>query len=219
MVRRLTLPDSAAIGTGADDRRSAPSAERNEAPILAVLRRIAPARGRALELASGTGQHAAAFARALPGLDWQPTDGNPDALRSIRAWGTAAGAANLRPPVVLDATRPGWHRDHGGQDLVLVVNLLHLVSAPEAEVVVTGMLAALAPGGRAVIYGPFRRDGELTSAGDAAFDARLRAQDPAIGYQCVTDIARWAAAAGARIADRVEMPANNLLLVLAPAAA
>lgn len=214
MIRRLTLPDSAALGAGADARRSAPSAERNLQPILGVLTRIAPREGRALELASGTGQHVAAFAAALPGLGWQPSDGNPEALASIRAWVAAAGLPNLAPPVLLDAGRPGWDADHGGQALVFVSNLLHLISAPEAEAAVAGMVRALAPGGRAAIYGPFRRDGRLTSAGDAAFDARLREQDPAIGYKCVTDIAGWAGAAGGYLAETVEMPANNLILVL-----
>lgn len=217
MIRRLTLPDSAALDAGTDARRSAPSAERNLAPILDVLPRFAPREGRALELASGTGQHVAAFAAALPGLAWQPSDGNPEALASIRAWVAAAGLPNLAPPILLDAGRPGWDRDHAGQDLIFVSNLLHLISAPEAEAAVTGMVRALAPGGRGVIYGPFRREGRLTSAGDAAFDARLRDQDPAIGYKCVTDIARWAAATGGRVTETVEMPANNLILLLAPA--
>jgi len=214
MVRRLTLPDSAAVADGTDARRSAPSAERNAAPILSVLRRLAPARGRVLELASGTGQHAAHFAASLPGLVWQPSDANPEALASIRAWVAAAALPNLLPPVLIDAGRPGWADGHGGQDMVFVSNLLHLISAAEAESVVTGMVGALATGGRALIYGPFRRDGRLTSPGDAAFDAHLKAQDPAIGYKDVADIAGWAERAGTRLAETVQMPANNLILVL-----
>jgi len=214
MIRRLTLPDSAALEGAADARLSAPSAERNAAPILAALRRIAPARGRVLELASGTGQHAATFAAALPGLAWQPSDGNPEALASIRAWVATAGLPNLHPPVLIDAGRPGWAAEHPGHDMVFVSNLLHLISGAEARAAVTGMLAALAPGGLAAIYGPFRRDGALTSPGDAAFDARLRAQDPAIGYQDVAEVAGWAAEAGGGVAETIGMPANNLMIVL-----
>jgi hypothetical protein len=107
----------------------------------------------------------------------------------------------------------GWAADHGGYDLTLVVNLLHLISADEARNVVAGMAEALAPGGLALIYGPFRRDGRLTSDGDAAFDASLRAQDPAIGYKDAGDVERWATKAGLTLDERVEMPANNLLLV------
>ena len=213
MIRRLTLPDSAALDGAAAGRRSAPSAERNQEPILSVLRRVAPARGRVLELASGTGQHAAAFAAALPGLSWQPSDGNPEALDSIRAWVVAAGLPNLMPPLLIDAGVPGWHRNHARQDMVFVSNLLHLISAAEAQAVLSGMLATLAPDGLAVVYGPFRRGGALTSAGDRAFDERLRAQDPAIGYKDVDTLAGWARAAGGHLAETVEMPANNLMLV------
>ena len=59
-MRRLTLPDSAAPIAG--ERRNAPSAERNIAPISNVLARVLPSNGRALEIASGTGQHIAEFA-------------------------------------------------------------------------------------------------------------------------------------------------------------
>lgn len=213
MTRRLVLPDSGGTGASGDGRRSAPSAERNAAPILEVLRRIAPRRGRALEIASGTGQHAATFAAALPGLEWQPSDADPAALDSIAAWVAHAGLPNLHMPVAIDAARPGWGARHAGHDFVIVVNLLHLISGVEARAVVAGIAEALAPGGTAAIYGPFRRDGALTSDGDRAFDASLRAQDPAIGYKEVAEVESWASDAGLAPVERVEMPANNLMLV------
>lgn len=208
----LRLPDSGAE-TSADGRRHAPSAARNAAPILAVLRREAPAQGRLLEIASGSGQHAAEFAVALPGLDWQPSDVNPDNLTSIEAWRLASGAPNLRPPVVLDATAPDWGDEWRGQDLILLVNLLHLISVPRVEKVFQGIAAALSPSGKALIYGPFLRNGMATSDGDAAFDASLRAQDASIGYK---DLA-WVQdqLAGLGLGVRVEpMPANNLMLII-----
>lgn len=212
MVRKLSLPDSAAIAQG-EARRVAPSASRNADAILAVLARIAPPSGRVLEIASGTGQHAAHFAAALPGLDWQPSDANPEALASIRAWVAAAGLANLRPPLMLDAGRAGWAAGVGGFFLVQVVNLLHLISEAEATAVLGGIADALVPGGTALIYGPFRRDGRLTSEGDARFDASLRAQDPAIGYKDDRWLLAKAADLGLALAERIEMPANNLALV------
>ncbi len=152
--RTLSLPDSKAVAEGTDARRVAPSAERNAGPILEQLSRLAPATGRVLELASGTGQHAAAFAAALPGLDWQPTDANPQALASIAAWVAAAGLPNLRPPVMLDAALPGWTAPQGAYDLLLVVNLLHLISEAEATHVITGMAGASLPGGKAADLRP-----------------------------------------------------------------
>jgi SAM-dependent methyltransferase len=211
--RPLSLPDTRALAGADGARLSAPSAERNAAPILAELARLAPAAGRVLEIASGTGQHAAAFAAALPGLDWQPSEASPRMIDSIRAWRAGAGLPNLRAPILLDATAPDWGRAHPGHDLVLAVNLLHLISGAETQAVLAGMAEALVPGGRALVYGPFRRDGALTSDGDRAFDASLRAQDPAIGYKDTAEVAAWATEAGLALARTVEMPANNLLLV------
>ena len=207
--RRLILPDSGAARHG-DGRVSAPSAERNAGPILDVLRRHAPASGTALEIASGTGQHIAAFAAALPGIDWTPTEADPARFASIEAWRAASHCPNLRPPRPLDATSLPWPGDVRGVDLILLVNLLHLISEAEAENILTGAATALAPGGRFLLYGPFRRDGLLTSDGDATFDARLKAQDPAIGYKDDRWVRDRAGAAGLHLRKVTDMPANNL---------
>jgi SAM-dependent methyltransferase len=207
----LRLPDSGA-GVTPDGRRHAPSAERNAGAILSVLRAVLPARGRMLEIAAGTGQHAAAFGTALPGWEWQATDADPANLNSIAAWAAQAGAPNLAPPVVLDAARSGWSGDWPARDAVLIVNLLHLIPAPAAETVLAEAAAALAPGGCLCLYGPFLRDGQATSPGDAAFDASLRAQDPAIGYKDADWARTRLAEAGLRVTCR-EMPANNLMWI------
>ena len=204
----LRLPDSGA-DTLPDGRRMAPSAARNLAPLLDMLANVAPATGRALELASGTGQHIAAFAAAHPGLDWQPTDVNPGNLASIRAWATDAACPNLRAPVLLDAGTEGWAAAHGGLALVVAINLLHLVPEATAETALSEAAAALAPGGIALFYGPFLRRGRATSEGDAAFDASLRAQDPHIGYKDAEWVKGCLARAGLAVELRA-MPANNL---------
>lgn len=211
MRRRLNLPDSGAPSDGA--RLNAPSAERNAAPLLDLLRHHGPETGRVLELASGTGQHAAIFAAALPGLDWQPSEVDPERRASIDAWATTSNADNLRPAINLDVTTPGWGAAHTGQDMILLVNLLHLISTPEAKTVIAETAKALAPKGRFILYGPFLRDGEATSQGDASFDASLRAQDPEIGYKDDFEIIDWLHEAGLDLVDVVEMPANNLALV------
>lgn len=206
----LRLPDSGAETTP-DGRRHAPSAARNAAPILATLQAELPAHGRLLEIAAGTGQHAAQFSAALPQIDWQPTDVNPDNLASITAWATTAGP-NLRAPAILDATRPGWPADWPDRDAILIVNLLHLIPAPAVETLLDEAARALSASGVLLIYGPFLRDGLATSDGDAAFHASLQAQDPAIGYKDLD----WLTArlAAHRLTTTVQpMPANNLMLV------
>ncbi|MFO7919697.1 MAG: DUF938 domain-containing protein [Nioella sp.] len=208
MTRKLSLPD--APKAMPDRRMSAPSAQRNAWPILEILEAHAPQTGRVLELAAGTGEHAVRFARALRGLDWQPTDVDPERLASIEAWRQAEGPVNLASPVALDATEPGWAKDHGPVEMILLVNLLHLISDAEAEAVLSGIAKALAPGGVAFVYGPFLRDGRATSDGDARFHASLTAQDPGIGYK---DVA-WVRARLAPLSvSVVERPANNLMLI------
>ncbi|WP_295316642.1 DUF938 domain-containing protein [Roseobacter sp.] len=208
------LPASASVATGGDGARMhAPAAARNAGALSEFLQSHAPVTGTALEIASGTGQHVAVFAAALPGLIWQPSDVDPARRASIDAWAQDSGAGTVLPAIDLDATRAGWSADHAGQALILVVNLLHLISGPAAQTVVAEAMAALSPGGRFICYGPFRRDGKLTSEGDARFDADLRAADPAIGYKDDGEITAWLRAAGATGLSCHEMPANNLAFV------
>ncbi len=207
----LKLPDSGA-DISIDGRRHAPSALRNEGPIIDVLRTESPSSGKLLEIASGSGQHAAAGAKALPGIIWQSSDANPDNLTSINAWAAHDPQPNLRAGIVLDAARPGWASDWPGQDIVLIINLLHLIPEDMATAVLAESARALAPTGRLMVYGPFLRGGKATSDGDAAFDASLRAQDASIGYKDLAwvEVMFAKAALALRIID---MPANNLMLI------
>jgi SAM-dependent methyltransferase len=209
----LNLPDTPGVAGSSDPRISAPSALRNRDLIAAELQRLAPTQGRALEIASGTGEHVVRFAAAMPGLEWQPTDPDPARRASIAAWASEAGLANIRAPRDLNAARPGWAEAEVPADLVVLVNLLHLISDAEARTVLAEIAAVLSPGGLFALYGPFLRDGEATSEGDAAFHASLRAQDPAIGYKDVIDTCAQLVAAGLSHVETVAMPANNLLLV------
>ena len=207
---KLALPDSGAV-PDATGRITAASASRNAAPILALLQAVLPAEGRLLEIASGTGQHARAFAEGLPGWHWQPTDVTAERFASIRAW--AEGQDRIAPPRLLDAARPGWAAEWGQWDAVLLVNLLHLIPDAAAGRVLEGIAAALAPQGKALIYGPFLRDGQTVSDGDARFHADLRAQDPAIGYKDQAWVTARLAALGCAV-EWHEMPAHNLAAVI-----
>lgn len=212
MARNRRLPDTASVAHAEEGARlHAPSNDSNGAALTEIVRSHAPARGQALEIASGTGQHMAAFARARPHLAWQPTEIDPARRASIDAWCESAG--NVAPAIALDATTPGWGVRHGGQALVVLVNLLHLVSAAEARIVIAEAAQALAPGGRFILYGPFLRDGVATSEGDRRFDASLRACDPEIGYKDAAQIRDWLDQAGLAAVTIAEMPANNLTFI------
>jgi SAM-dependent methyltransferase len=200
-----------------DARRHSPAAERNRGPILAELQRLLPAQGQALEIASGTGQHAAHFAASLPGWRWQPTDGDARALASIAAW--CAGLANVLPAQVLDVGAATWPAAPEPVDAIFCANLLHIAPWDTCAALMQGAARHLAPRGLLLLYGPYLVDGEPTAAGNLAFDADLRGRNPSWGLRRLSDVLQQAGAAGLRLRERVAMPANNLLLVLERAAA
>jgi SAM-dependent methyltransferase len=189
------------------------AAERNRGPILAALQRLLPARGVALEIASGTGQHAAHFAAALAGWQWQPSDLDRAAVASIDAW--CDGVANVRPALELDVMEPAWSVVPASLDAIFCANLLHIAPWPTCAALLQGAARYLAPQGMLLLYGPFQVDGEPTAPSNIAFDADLRARNPAWGLRRLAEVEQQAEAAGFALRERVAMPANNLLLVLA----
>lgn len=191
-----------------DARRSSHSVERNREPILAALRPLLPPTGLVLEIASGSGEHAAHFAAALPDLEFQPSDPDPEAQASINAW--CGGLPNVRPALGLDAAAPGWPAVQA--DAVLCVNMIHIAPWAAARGLVAGAGRTLRPRGLLVLYGPFLRDGVPTAPGNAAFDADLRTRDPAWGLRRLEDVEALAAAAGFGPPAITAMPANNLLV-------
>jgi hypothetical protein len=192
-------------------RLHSPACDRNQGPILAVLQRVLPAPGVALEIASGSGQHAAHFASGLPGWRWQPTDADPAALASIATW--CRGLPNVLPPLPLEVLAPAWTGVPPQCDAVFCANLLHISPWPTCAALMQGAARHLSPAGLLLYYGPYLEDDVPTAPGNLAFDASLRARDPAWGLRRLADVARQAAAAGLQLRERVAMPANNLLLV------
>jgi len=194
-----------------------PAADRNKQPILDVLLKALPAQGSALEIASGTGQHVAWFAAALPQWTWQPTDAMPAALDSIAAWVAEQGLGNVHPPLVLDVMAPEWLPAGSAKfDLIYCANMLHISPWATCAALMQGSARHLAAGGVLVTYGPYLEDGVPTSEGNLSFDQSLRAQDPAWGIRRREDVEQEAARAGLRLLSRHAMPANNLLLVWGP---
>lgn len=193
------------------------AAERNRAPILAVLQTLLPAAGRALEIASGTGQHAAHFAAALPGWHWQPTDAHADAFASIAAWAAQLGAAQVAPARRLDVLDTPWPSEGTPFtepfDLIYCANLLHISAPACGPALMWGAARHLARDGVLVIYGPFLEDEVPTAPGNLAFDADLRQRDPQWGLRRREDVQAHARHAGLTLRQRHALPANNLLLV------
>ena len=128
---------------------SSPAAQRNREPIAAVLADWLSGSGLILEVASGSGEHAVHFAQAFPHIEWQPSDPDPQALLSIEAWRTDSGLANLREPVILDASAETWPVD--AAEAVLNINMVHISPWAAALGLLDGAARVLAPGGRLVV--------------------------------------------------------------------
>ncbi|MDQ7955536.1 MAG: DUF938 domain-containing protein [Pseudomonadota bacterium] len=190
---------------------TSPASERNKAPILAELLLRLPPTGRAMEVAAGTGQHAAHFAAALPGWQWQPTE--PEVAMHPVIAARCAGLANVAAPVALDVREADWRVPPASLDLVYVANMVHISPWEATEGLMRGAGQVLRPGGRLVVYGPFVVEGEALAPSNAAFDADLRRRDAAWGLRTLGAVTARADAAGLSFAERVAMPANNLLLV------
>ena len=214
MAHRKNLPATACVtNLEADGRLNAPSALRNAEPIVELVREIAIKPGNALEIASGSGQHVVKLAAALPFLNWQPSDVDETRIKSIRCWSNDHHLTNLNPPCLLDATKEGWAAEHHGQDLILLVNLLHLISIEETKILVKEVSKALAPEGVSIIYGPFMRSGELISKGDMEFHHSLINTDPDLGYKNDIDMLDLFREAGLVHLSTKKMPANNLAFI------
>ncbi len=211
MIKR-TLPSSASVATeGEGGRLVAPAASRNSDVLCDLLAQWGPTGGSALEIASGTGQHVSAFAQRLPQLHWQPTEVDPDRRTSIDAY--SQDLPNISAAVALDATSDGWHQRFSGQDLIVLINLTHLISWQETRKLISEAALALDSGGRFVLYGPFMRSGKLTSDGDQRFHDALVQQDSEIGYKNDDDIATEMRAHGLDVIGMIDMPANNLAFI------
>ena len=215
MVYRTKLPDTASVANcQGDGRLFAPSAEKNSAPIINLIKRIAPKSGEALEIASGTGQHIVKLALSLPNLSWTPSEIEEERLKSITAWTEGVNLLNIKPPLYLDATETGWSKSLPQSDFILLVNLLHLISWNETEILIGELSKALQTNGIALIYGPFMRNAKLTSEGDKSFHNSLIRADPDIGYKNDLDMVELFSKSGLLHLETVEMPANNLAFVL-----
>ena len=185
----------------------AEAAEQNKAVIFDAIE--AYLHGTALEIGSGTGQHAVYFAGRRDDLDWQPTDLAPN-LSGIARWITDSGLANIRPPLALDVNGAWPEREF---DLVFSANTFHIMHEDEVARCIAGAGACLRAGGALAVYGPFNYGGAFTSRSNASFDAMLRAHDPASGIRDFEWLDRLAESAGLNLREDIAMPANNRTLV------
>ena len=203
-----------------DGRLDAPAFHRNHQPIWAVLGPfLAGKSGDVLEAGSGTGQHVVHFAQNAPEITWWPSDFSEAHLRSIAAWRAHAGLANIRPPQKIDLADPAWSPAAAGGSAparllaLFCANVIHIAPWRVAEGLVAGAARHLREDGRLYLYGPFKRDGRHTAISNAVFDTSLRSQNAEWGVRDLGDVEKLADDVGLELAETVEMPANNLILM------
>jgi hypothetical protein len=206
-----------------EGRLQAPAFERNHEAIWgAISGFLADRAGDLLELGSGTGQHAATFARRTPGLTWWPSDIYDSHLTSIEAWRRHGGLENLRAPQRIDLMDADWtwtgETGSGGPLAgTLCINVLHISPWTVTENLMWGAGRFLQDDGRLFLYGPFKRDGAHTAPSNAAFDASLRAENPDWGVRDIADLRALAQKNGLALTEIAPMPANNMVLAFARA--
>jgi cyclopropane fatty-acyl-phospholipid synthase-like methyltransferase len=197
-----------------DARQHSPSAARNREPILAVLRRALSPNAAVLELASGSGEHAVWFARALPGVRWQPSDASAEARASIAAWIESEGLGNVAPPLDIELAAPVWGVE--GQapfDALVAINVIHIAPWDATLGLMAGAGRLLADDGVLFTYGAYKRDGRHTAPSNEAFDHWLKQRDERFGVRDVADVEAAARAQGLLLQEVVQMPANNAALL------
>ena len=205
-----------------DGRLDAPAFHRNHEPLRAALEKhLAGCSGNVVEVGSGTGQHVVYFARHTPDLVWWPSDLNQRHVKSIEAWRVHSGLPNIRSPLRIDLSDPGWcpemRSGQGPTNLAAVfcANVIHIAPWTVAEGLFAGVGRYLRADGKLFLYGPFKRDGKHTALSNAVFDTSLREGNPDWGVRDIGDVETLARGAGLGLVDTIEMPANNLTLVFA----
>lgn len=196
----------------AGERHVSPSAERNKGVIGDVLARVLPREGLVVEISSGTGQHVVHFARAMPHVSWQPSECDDASLKSIARWIEGEGLANVLAPVRLDVTETPWPMVSAAA--VVCLNMIHIAPWAAGEALIRGASDLLQEGGPLFLYGPFMRGGHHTSPSNEAFDRQLRSRNAQWGVRNLDDVAGFARAHGFGPPEILEMPANNLSVVV-----
>ena len=202
-------------------KKDAPATQRNREPILNVLQFLLNKegtllkprgeQGSVLEVASGTGQHAAFFAASLPHLIWQPSERSAEAFASIEAWGNELADENWRPPIEVDAQNSPWAVDRF--DAIFNANMIHISPWETCLGLLRGAQAHLVPDGLLILYGPFQLAGRHTSASNEAFDRSLKDRDPRWGIRDLDEVVAAAKRVRLSFVGRVPMPANNQIVV------
>ena len=195
-------------------RMFSPSAARNSAPILDVMKHVFPKRGLALEIGCGTGEHVVSFGESMPNLMWQPSDPDLGSRASTASWIKFKGLNNVMAPLDIDVCSKNWGVEPLAPfDAIVSINMVHVAPWAATLGLFAGAGRLLRDGAILYLYGPFMHDGVHNASSNAAFDEALKASNPSWGLRDISDLERVAGESGLRLTQIIEMPANNKSLV------
>lgn len=206
------------MNTSSDQRKFAPSTQRNREPILEILLQVLPKKGTVLEVASGTGEHGIFFSYHLAPRLWLPSDPNPELRASIIAWQEFLPCSYILPPLDLDASAEVWpvERDfllESPITAIVNINMIHISPWSACLGLMAGAGRILKSGGILYLYGPYKQNGQHTAPSNVTFDEYLQSQNSAWGVRNLQNVIAAAAANNLKLEQVYSMPANNLSVV------
>jgi cyclopropane fatty-acyl-phospholipid synthase-like methyltransferase len=188
-----------------------PACERNQQPILEVLKQVIDEQDRRLlEIGSGTGQHAVFMAPHFPQVQWYPTDVQVN-LKGINRWLEEARVPNIQKPQRVEIGKDELPKLKF--DVIFTANTFHIMHWKEVKSLIKQFGGRLREGARVVIYGPFKYGGNFTTQSNEEFDLSLKAKDPMSGIRSFEDVNNNMIKNGFELVMDVAMPANNQMLV------
>ena len=185
-----------------------PATVRNREPIFSVLHKRMQQATKILEIASGTGEHAAWMAPQLPNVNWVPSDKSSSSLSIIDAYNHNNN--NVSPAILLDVEQE-WPSDK--YDGILCINMIHIAAWRSCQALLEHAPKHLSPNGFLYLYGPYKKQGKHTAPSNESFDQWLKSQHADWGVRNVEDVVAEAQNNQLRLRRCVSMPANNLSLI------
>ncbi|XP_066603874.1 methyltransferase-like 26 [Prorops nasuta] len=195
-----------------------PAADRNKDPILSVLRQyINPASNQTLlEIASGSGQHVAHFAKNFPQITFYPSEYESRLLDSIAAH--VHGLANVREPLKIDITTDYTTWTNGcfkanSFDYVYNANMMHISHYECTIGLFKNVGKLLKQNGILFTYGPYAINGTISPESNINFHKSLKSQDASWGLRDVADLQKLAKENNIDMIKMFDMPANNKTII------
>lgn len=188
----------------------AEACERNQQPILEVIKPLFADKTNILEIGSGTGQHAVYFAKAMSWLNWQTSD-LPENHEGIRLWLEEAQLSNLRAPLEIDVFQDEWSTQT--YDGIFSANTSHIMPSEAVPKLISGAARHLKADGLFILYGPFKYDGKFTSESNQRFDLWLKDRAAHQGVRDFEKLNQLAQENNLTFEQDIPMPANNQILV------